>query len=352
MILSKKAFILISCVSFLLVSGCNKKDNTPPKDNQPVAVAATATDTIAAPENSEFNCTDVSWIDGLQTDLKDRFSAITKASVQSSQHNVDMNQLQQWDKLIHFRVTDIRTDKANSTDNKISCSAVLAADLPQPVLVNAYRAQNRGNNQCTDFTCMLQSFVEEATNQEISLESAQLSQNYNYSIEKSDSGSLVISRDTDPRLSKFLRNLLTSALYLPAYEEEDRQSGSENEQMEQELEEKYQLIADAMEIRLNELNNSLAKKTDQLNTMWENKPKEFQAMYLANQKAWFKKRDVECRIEAQKPYHEIDEKNREQYAFETDEWPTRLIDTDKEIRFKKCVAERIEYRMNQLSEMK
>ncbi len=352
MILNHKHLMLISCTTLLLMTGCNKKDNTPPVDNEAVVAAATATDAIAAPENSEFNCTDASWIDGLQTDLKDRFSAITKASAQSSQHNVDMNQLQQWDKLINFRVTDIRTDKANSTDNKISCSAVLAADLPQPVLVNAYRAQNRGDNQCTDFTCMLQSFMEEATNQEISLESAQLSQNYNYSIEKSDSGSLVISRDTDPRLSKFLRSLLTSALYLPAYEEEERQSGSENQQMEQELEEKYQLIADAMEIRLNELNNSLAKKTGQLNTMWETKPKEFQAMYLANQKAWFKKRDVECRIEAQKPYHEIDEKNREQYAFETDEWPTRLIDTDKEIRFKKCVAERIEYRMNQLSEMK
>ena len=351
MILSKKTFILISCASFLLVSGCNKKDNTSPVDNQAVAVAEPAVDTVVA-DDTGFNCTDAAWIDGLQTDLKDRFRAITKASVQSIQYNVEMNQLQQWNKLINFHVTDIRTDKANSSDNKISCSAVLAADLPQPVLITAYRAQNRSDNRCTDFTCMLQSFVEKATDQEISLETTQLSQNYNYSIEKSDSGSLVISRDTDPRLSKFLRNLLTSALYLPAYEQEDREVSSENQQMEQELEEKYQLIADAMEIRLNELNSTLAKKTDQLNTMWETKPKEFQAMYLANQKAWFKKRDVECRIEAQKPYHEIPDKNREQYAFETDEWPNSLINTDKEIRFKKCVAERIEYRMNQLSEMK
>ncbi len=349
MLFKRNTVILATCASLLLFSGCNKKVASAEKEAETVPEQTFT----ASTDDSEFQCTDASWIEGLQTDLKDKFSAITTASIQASHYQVDMQQLQQWNQLIKFKVSDVRTDKANSIDNKISCSAVLAADLPQAVLVNAYKAQHRNaSNQCPDFACMLQSFVENATNQEISMESAQLSQNYNYSIEKSDSGSLIISRDTDPRLSKFLRSLLTSALYLPAYEAEEQELSSENQQIEREQEEKDKLISDAMDIRLNEINEALAKKTDQLNTMWESKSKEFHVAYLANQKAWFKKRDVECKIEAQKPYHEIARSNREQYAYETDEWSYELIDKDKEIRFKKCINQRIEYRMNQLAEMR
>lgn len=352
MSLSKKNLVLVSCTCLLLLAGCNKKTPTQ-TDNEATAVSEAATDVVAMADDTEFKCTDASWTDGLQTDLKDRFSAITTASIQASHHQVDMNQFQQWNKLIQFKVSEVRTDKAKSTDNKIYCSSLLSVDLPQAVLVNAYKAQNlNSSNQCPDFKCMLQSFVEEATSQEISLDSAQLSQNYDYSIEKSDSGSLIISRDTDPRSSKFLRNLLTSALYLPSYLAEDSEVSQENQQMAQEEQEKYRLIADAMDIRLTEINDALAKKTGQLNSMWESKPKAFHEAHLANQKAWFKKRDVECRIEAKKPYHEIARNNREQYAFETDEWTSELVEKDQEIRFKKCVNERIEYRMNQLSEMK
>lgn len=351
MVVIKKSFILISCASLLVLSGCNKKVATQ-TDNDAEAVPEAAVEVVAAADNSEFNCTDRSWTYGLETDLKDKFTTIASASLQSASYGYDSAQFKQWTNLINFKVSDVRTDKVSSAENIIYCTAVLAADLPQAVLVNAYRADNLRDKQCTDYSCMLQSYVEDATDREISLESTRLSQNYTYSIEKSDSGSLVISRDTDPKVSKFLRNLLINGLHLSARQEEEKESDTMNEQMSQEEQEKYKLIADAMEIRVNEINDALAKKTGQLNTMWESKPKAFHDAYLANQKAWFKKRDVECRIEAQKPYHEIARNNREQYAFETDEWPNELIEKDKEIRFKKCVNERIEYRMNQLSEMK
>ena len=335
----------------MILAGCNKKVSSQ-NDSEAEPVSDAATEVVAASDNSEFNCTDSSWTNGLETDLKDKFTTIASASLQTDSYSYDSNQFKQWTKLINFKVSDVRTDKVSSTENIIYCSAVLAADLPQAVLVNAYRADNLHDKQCTDYACMLQSYVEDATDREISLESTRLSQNYSYSIEKSDSGSLVISRDTDPTISKFLRKLLISGLHLTARQEEQKESTSADEQMSQEEQEKYKLISDAMDIRLSEINDALAKKTGQLNTMWETKPKTFYEANLANQKAWFKKRDVECRIEAQKPYDEIARNNREQYAFETDEWPNELIEKDKEIRFKKCVSERIEYRMNQLSEMK
>ena len=343
--------ILISCTSLLVLAGCNKKVATQ-TDNDAEAVSEAATEVVTATDSTEFNCTDSSWTSGLETDLKEKFTTIASATLQSDSYSYDSNQFKQWTQLINFKVSDVRTDKVSSTENVIYCTAVLTADLPQAVLVNAYRTDNRHDKQCTEYACMLQSYVEDATDREISLESTRLSQNYTYSIEKSDAGSLVIGRNTDPTISKFLRGLLVSGLHLNARQQEEQEALSVNEKMSQEEQEKYKLVSEAMDIRLSEINDALAKKTGQLNTMWETKPKTFYEANLANQKAWFKKRDVECRIEAQKPYNEIARNNREQYAFETDEWPNELIEKDKDIRFKKCVSERIEYRMNQLSEMK
>lgn len=349
MISNAKFFALLSCTVALILAGCDKKAPLTEKTHEVASKSATTT-----PANTDLNCTDSAWVNSLQTDLKDKFTTLTLASLKEAYYSYDTNELKEWNRLIQFKISGIRTDKASSTDNKVSCRAILTAEFPLALLVNSYKARNRGYNSCqdTDYTCMRQSLEKELTEKEFALKGNQISQSYHYTIAKSDTGESIISRNTDPALSSYLRNMMSYGLHLAARIEEDAEIREENEQISAEEEAKYKLIGDAMDIRLNEINELLAKRTEQLNTLWESKPKAFQEANLTNQKGWFKKRDVECKIESQKPYDDIATKDREQYAFNMQGWTEGLSDKDQEIRFKKCINERIDYRMNQLAEMK
>lgn len=344
-----KCLIGLTFSSALVLTGCGKKT---PVDAQKPEVKTESTS--PSPITTDLNCTDSTWSDSLQTDLKDKFTTLALASLKESQYSYDINEFRQWNQSIHFKISGIRTDKASSTDNKVYCTAILTAEFPLAMLVHSYQAQNRHYNACQDidYACMRQSLEAELTEQELAIEGNQISQSYNYSIAKTDHGESMISRDTNPTLSAYLRDMMTSGLHLAAYIEQEAEAREENQEISAEENAKYKLIGDAMDIRLNEINEALAKRTEQLNTLWESKSKEFQQANLANQKAWFKKRDVECKIESQKPYDDIAKKDREQYAFSTQEWTEELSNKDQEIRFKKCVNERIDYRMNQLAEMK
>ncbi|RYY80268.1 MAG: hypothetical protein EOO69_02430 [Moraxellaceae bacterium] len=344
-----KCLVWLTFSSALILTGCSKK--TPVNEQKPEVKTESTT---PAPLTTDLNCTNTTWSDSLQTDLKDKFTTLTLANLNASEHSYDSSEFKQWNQSIHFKISGIRTDKTSSTDNKVYCTAILTAEFPLSMLVHSYQAQNRHYNACQDidYACMRQSLEAELTEQELAIEGNQISQSYNYSIAKTDNGESIISRNTDPALSSYLRDMMTYGLYLAAYIEEEAEAREENQEINAEQDAKYKLIGDAMDIRLNEINEALAKRTGQLNTLWESKSKEFQQANLDNQKAWFKKRDIECKIESQKPYDDIAKRDREQYAFNTEEWTQELSNKDQEIRFKKCVNEWIDYRMNQLAEMK
>ncbi len=83
----------------------------------------------------------------------------------------------------------------------------------------------------------------------------------------------------------------------------------ENRQMsEQNNEEQTALAQEAMDVRKKELDSDKAKQVERLNLTWDKLGADKKTQFKQDQSDWFKKRDVECKVLAQKSVEEIPEK--------------------------------------------
>ena len=156
----------------------------------------------------------------------------------------------------------------------------------------------------------------------MTLENDQLKGDFFYNITKTDKEGLVFDLPTQNSVIEGLVFVATKAVQYAAYVKQNElieENIEENQQIsEQNNEEQTVLAQEAMDVRKKELDSDKAKQVDRLNQTWDKLSAEKKIQFKQDQLDWFKKRDVECKVLAQKTVDEIPEKDLETYQKQSD----------------------------------
>ncbi|MGE8552272.1 MAG: DUF1311 domain-containing protein, partial [Acinetobacter calcoaceticus] len=116
--------------------------------------------------------------------------------------------------------------------------------------------------------------------------------------------------------------------------EENRQISEENN------EEQTSLAQEAMDVRKKELDAEKAKQVERLNQTWDKLSAEKKIQFKQDQSDWFKKRDVECKVLAQKSVDDIPEKDLETYQKQSNYWTAEMSKQNQEMQYTQCFTQK------------
>ena len=110
------------------------------------------------------------------------------------------------------------------------------------------------------------------------------------------------------------------------------------------------LAQKAMSVRQKELDAEKAKQVERLNQVWDQFTPEQKAQLQQDQSDWFEKRDVDCKVIAQKNVYQLADNDKEVYQKKSDYWDDAMRQQNEAMQYTKCfnqkTTERIIYLNN------
>lgn len=255
----------------------------------------------------------------IQDELNKKSLARLKDMLNEGVTGVDLSKVRALNQQITFSLDDVRTNHNDAQSKKKLCVAVLNAKLNPNMLneANSSRAMI-DENTIQDFALMT----------DIPFEQSKLSYNLEYSVQPTDDGKKIYAEVSNANVAvNFLQQVIEDVLLKPLrhnYQLEQVQANQQAEQEQaaaaeqaaaeqaaaaaQEAEAAAQYSSDQQayaQLQIDEAKQNLDKSNEKLNLIWGAISKDLRAQLLDNQRAWLKKRQLECRLSS------VDADNRE-----------------------------------------
>lgn len=286
----KKIWVTIAALSLLTLSGCSKLGLS--------TVECGSEDSKALV------------ISVIQDELSKKSLAQLKALLNEGVTGVDLTKVRALNQQIKFSLADVRTNHNDAQSKKKLCVAVLTAKLSPNMLneANASRAMI-DENTIQDFALL----------SDVPFEQSTLNYNLEYSVQPTDDGKKIYAEVSNADLAvNFLSQVMEDILLKPLRHNYQLEQVQANQQAEQEAahdaaEEAQMAAMQAAEsaaeaaqyandqqayaqLQIDEAKRSLDKSNEKLNLIWGAISKDLRAQLLDGQRAWLKKRQLECRL--------------------------------------------------------
>ncbi len=325
----KKFIILMTLSSAILFSGCDNVKNKK-ADNQ-------------AQDISDFSCTHQDNLNQIQNYLKSEYiKTIEKHLRQSSgYYEADRGLLEKINKGLRFEVKTIRTLTENpETAKELNCESQLVVHFPKGLMQraeNAYQAYLENSEE--EGYATVKDYLDN-NDSGLSVTDDELRGHLLYDITKTDKEGVSLSVQNQKEILEGVAFITEQAVLFESYIKKNKEYQSMIQDSDQKEAAQYNLAKQAMDIRKKELDAEKQKQVERLNQTWDNFTEEQRLQLKQDQADWFEKRDIDCKVLAQKPIHEIPEKERETYQKQSDYWDQRLTNQNIEMQYIKCFNQR------------
>ena len=325
----KKFIILTTLSTAILFSGCDYFKNKK-TENQAQDVA-------------DFSCTNQDNLNQIQDYLKSEYiKALEKSLRQSSgYYEADRTLLEKINKGLRFEIKTIRTlTEDPKTATELNCESQLVVHFPKGLMQraeNAYQAYIE--NSEGDGYATVKDYLDN-NESGLSVTNDELRGNLLYDITKTDKEGISLSVQNQKEILEGVAFITEQAVLFESYIEKNKQYQSMIQDNDQKEAAQYNLAKQAMDIRKKELDAEKQKKVERLNQTWDNLTEEQREQLKQDQTDWFEKRDIDCKVLAQKSAHEIPEKEKETYQKQSDYWDQALNDQNTEMQYTKCFNQR------------
>lgn len=325
-----KIFILLMTLSSaILFTGCDSFKNKK---------AESQTSDV-----SDFSCTHQDNLNQIQDYLKSEYiKTIEKQLRQSSgYYEADRVLLEKINKGLRFEVKTIRTltDKPE-TAKELNCESQLVVHFPKGLMQraeNAYQAYLENSEE--EGYATVKDYLDN-NDSGLTVTDDQLRGNLLYDITKTDKEGVSLSVQNQKEILEGVAFVTEQAVMFESYVKKNKEYQSIIQDNDQKEAAQYNLAKQAMDIRKKELEAEKQKQVERLNQTWDNFTEEQRLQLKQDQVDWFEKRDIDCKVLAQKSIHEIPEKERETYQKQSDYWDQKLSNQNIEMQYIKCFNQR------------
>lgn len=336
--MKNKALAVLLISSGMVLSGCdyfkNKKDQT--------EEAATT-----------WSCTHAENITTLQKQLTGQYLKQVERDLRESKYyEADQQLLRTINQNLKFDINEIRTVTTDAKDaTKLSCEAQLVVHLPkglQQRATNAYAENNKDCEECED-NRSLQDYLE-AGDASVRMLDNKLTGPFKYELTKTDQDGYRVHTDAQNEVLNGLSFMVVKAVQFAAYAKENKSAKDAEKEFDAEHDKQQALAQSAMNIRQKELSIEKASQVEFLNETWESLGEEMRQALKQEQKAWFEKRDVECKVLAQRDVYDMSDREKETYQKHAEYWTAEMRKQNQAMQYDKCFIEKtIERRQELLS---
>lgn len=322
--MKNKALAIFLMSSGVLLSGCdyfkNKKDKT---------------DETA----STWSCTHPENITNLQKQLTEQYlKQVNRDLRESKYYEADEQLLRTINQNLKFDITEIRTVSADAKDtSKLSCEAQLVVNLPkglQQRATNAFAEHNKDCEECEE-NQTLQDYIE-AGDASVRMLNNQLAGPLKYNLSKTDKEGIRLHTDAQNAVIDGLSFMVVKAVQFASYAKENKTISDAEKAFDAEHDKQQALAQSAMNIRQKELKVEKASQVEFLNETWESLSEETRQALQQEQKAWFEKRDVECKVLAQRDVYDMSDREKETYQKHADYWNAEMRKQNQAMQYDKC----------------
>lgn len=325
-----KIFILLMTLSSaILFTGCDSFKNKKAESQ--------------TPDVSDFSCTHQDNLNQIQDYLKSEYiKTIEKQLRQSSgYYEADRVLLEKINKGLRFEVKTIRTltDKPE-TAKQLNCESQLVVHFPKGLMQraeNAYQAYLENSEE--EGYATVKDYLDN-NDSGLTVTDDQLRGNLLYDITKTDKEGVSLSVQNQKEILEGVAFVTEQAVMFESYVKKNKEYQSIIQDNDQKEAAQYNLAKQAMDIRKKELEAEKQKQVERLNQTWDNFTEEQRLQLKQDQVDWFEKRDIDCKVLAQKSIHEIPEKERETYQKQSDYWDQKLSNQNIEMQYIKCFNQR------------
>ena len=334
----KKSIISILVVSATFMSGCdyfkNKKETAEEK-----------TEVM-----SDWSCTDQGNINQVQDFMKAEYLKKLEKDLRQSSYSADQELLDKITKNLKFEIKGVTTLTENPEQAKqLDCSSQLIVHFPkglQKRAENAYLEQNicedcdgeDGNQNST-----LRDYLE-GGEYALTLGDDQLKGDFSYSITKTDKEGLSLNVPGQSSVIDGVVFVTVKAVQYAAYKKENAEMVEYSEKNSQEYAAQAELAQKAMNIRKKEFDADKVKAVERLNQTWDQFTDEQKQQLQQDQSDWFEKRDVDCKVLAQKSVNQLNESDKETYQKHSGYWDDAMYAQDQEMQYTKCFIQKTKER--------
>lgn len=336
----KKAAVLslVSCMS--LLSACDYFDKS--KKEEKAEVIST--------QDVEWSCTATKNVEEIQNRLKQSYLSEIEKELRHSEYEANLDLLQTINKSIRFEIKGITTLTTEKEQSKtLECSAQVIAHLPQGLMKRAENAFNA--RPCEE--CEGDRYVENYTLQDyfddrefnVKLDQNKVTSALNYQVIQTDQDGVGLLSPSDTDVITGVVYLTKNAVEYEAYIKDNQDIQKNMAEYEAEHTEQQVLAQKAMDIRNKELDSEKANVVERLNDAWEQLTEETRQKFKQDQVEWFEKRDVDCKVLAQKNVYELNESEKETYQKHSSYWNDNMRVQNRNMQYTKCFNQRTKERI-------
>jgi uncharacterized protein YecT (DUF1311 family) len=188
---------------------------------------------------------------------------------------------------IKMSVEDIRTTKSDPNSTKKFCAGTLKITVPVEMLNATEKARElAGVNKIAQF----------AQQNGFEANSNTFSKEIEYSVQPTDDGKNIYAElEAAKPLAHFESELVQSALLMPVLENRKAQQEAEAKQQALEMQRQGDEQSKA-NLEQAKADNNLANQT--INELWKSLPDSTRQTLLEQQRAWIKKKEIDCKLDA------------------------------------------------------
>ncbi|QIO06306.1 DUF1311 domain-containing protein [Acinetobacter shaoyimingii] len=331
-----KTLIISMLATTLLFSGCDKfktkKDDT----------ATTA---------SEWSCTSESNLKDLQNFLKQEYlKKIDKRLRETSYYHSDQALLKKINDSLKFEIKGIRTltPDTNKT-NELECEGQIVVNFPKGLLKRAENAylEAEVERECDECESSYSTLMDYLDGREVPLtvQDDYLKGKFGFNVIKTDKEGYSLSTRQQDDVINAVVIITQKAVQYEAYVKENSSIKEEQTQNTLKNAEQVELAQKAMDIRKKELNEEKSKVVERLNQTWDRFSDEQKAELQQDQSEWFEKRDIDCKVIAQKPAYNLSDSERETYQKQYNYWDDAMQQQNVDMQYTKCFNQRTNERI-------
>lgn len=330
----KQALVITTFSAALILTGCGKSKPEPKSKTDKV-------ETI-----SDWSCTHPENLNQIQNSLKKEYLKQIERSLRQSQYQVDADILNKINQGLKFEIKNIRTlplEDDSQKNTQLSCESQLVVSFPKGLQKRAEKAYIEVLRHSNEESETLNDYFSD-NDSPLMLENDQLKGDFFYNITKTDKEGLVFNLPSQNTVIEGVVFVATKAVQYAAYVKENElieENIEENRQISEENnEEQTSLAQEAMDVRKKELDAEKAKQVERLNQTWDKLSAEKKIQFKQDQSDWFKKRDVECKVLAQKSVDDIPEKDLETYQKQSNYWTAEMSKQNQEMQYTQCFIQK------------
>jgi len=344
----KIALITSLVCSTVLLSACDfsKKKNE-----------ASATEKL-----QDWSCTAPANIEQIQGHLKEDYLKEVDQRIRQSGYEADQKLLETIRKSIKFEINHISTKTENPDQAKtLECNSLIVAILPkglQKRAENAYLTEPCEECEREDIRASSTYTLQDSIQNDwgtLTLKDDKISGvDFKYGLERSDNNEISMTVESN-NIVNFAAKVTELAVNFEAYEKiskADREAVQKyDEEYNKENAAQMALAQKALDIRQKELDGEQKSAVERLNTTWDNLTAEQKEGLQQDQSDWFEKRDVDCKVLAQKKVHSLNESEMETYQKQRNYWDDAMEKQNEAMQYSKCFVQKTKERAVYLSNL-